>query len=59
MDDVMNDNIMALEPNDEAILTFDVSDEMLEASADATPKPVAAMSLASTAVILILCCTNG
>ena len=55
----MNDNMMALEPSDEAILTVDVSDEMLEASGAATPKPIAAMSLASTAVILILCCTNG
>ncbi len=55
----MNDNMMALEPSDEAILTFEVSDEVLEASADAIPKPVAALSMASTAVILILCCTNG
>ena len=55
----MNDNMMALEPSDEAILTFDVSDEVLEASGDAIPKPVAALSMASTAVILILCCTNG
>jgi hypothetical protein len=59
MDHDMNDNIVGLEPSDEAILSFEVSDEMLEASADATPKPVAALSMASTAVILILCCTNG
>lgn len=55
----MNDNIVALEPSDDAILSFEVSDEVLEAAADALPKPVAALSLASTAVILILCCTNG
>ncbi len=55
----MNDNMIGLEPSDEAILSFDVSDEVLEASGAAIPKPVAAMSLASTAVILILCCTNG
>jgi len=45
-----------LEPDDEAVLTFDVSDETLEAAANST---TAAMSVASTAVILILCCVNG
>ena len=55
----MNDNVIGREPSDDAILSFDVSDEVLEASADAIPKPVAALSMASTAVILILCCTNG
>lgn len=46
------------EPNDEAVLTFDVSDEMLEAAANSTTA-VAAMSATSTAVILILCCVTG
>ena len=55
----MNDNIISLEPSDETILTFEVSDEILEASANATTNAVAAMSMASTAVILILCCSNG
>ena len=59
MDDAMNDNMMAFEPSDEALLTFEVSDEVLEAAGAATPRPVAALSMASTAVILILCCTNG
>ena len=49
---------VGLEPNDEAVLTFDVSDETLEAAANSTTA-VAAMSAASTAVILILCCVNG
>jgi hypothetical protein len=55
----MNDNIIGLEPSDETILTFEVSDEILEASANATTNAVAAMSMASTVVILILCCSNG
>lgn len=55
----MNDNIISLEPSDETILTFEVSDEILEASANATTNAVAAMSMASTVVILILCCSNG
>ena len=55
----MNDNVIGLEPSDEAILTFEVSDEVLEAAGAATPQPVAALSMASTVVILILCCTNG
>jgi hypothetical protein len=57
----MNDNITGLELSDEAVLTFEVSDEMLEASANATTNAIAAMSVASapTAVILILCCSNG
>ena len=54
-----NDTIIDPEPGDEAILGFDVSDETLEASGNATANAVAAMSLASTAVILIVCCTNG
>ena len=55
----MNDNIISPEPSDETILTFEVSDEILEASANATTNTVAAMSMASTVVILILCCSNG
>jgi len=54
----MNEDIIDLELNDEIVLTFDVSDEMLEASADLATA-VARMSAASTAVILILCCVNG
>jgi hypothetical protein len=55
----MNDNIIGLEPSDETILAFEVSDEILEPSANATTNAVAAMSMASTVVILILCCSNG
>ena len=55
----MNDTISDPEPADEAILGFEVSDEMLEAAGNAPANTVAAMSLASTAVILIVCCTNG
>ena len=55
----MNDNIIGLEPSDETILTLEVSDEILEASANATTNAVAAMSIASTVVILIMCYSNG
>jgi hypothetical protein len=54
----MNEDIIDRELNDEIVLTFDVSDETLEASANLTTAATR-MSAASTAVILILCCVNG
>jgi hypothetical protein len=58
---VMNDNINILEQSDEDILTFEPSDETLEAAAATTPVAAAAMSFpnAPTVSILVICCGNG
>jgi hypothetical protein len=49
------------EHNDEAVLAFDVSDEVLEAAASRAVLAAAAMSFpnAPTVSILIMCCSNG
>ena len=58
----MNDKTKGFEQNDEAILSLEVSDEVLEAAASNTPPAAgAAMSFpnAPTVSILVMCCSNG
>ena len=57
----MNGNAKILEQNDEDSFAFEVSDEVLEAAASATPVPAAAMSFPSapTVSILIMCCGDN
>jgi hypothetical protein len=54
----MNDRTWHFEQSDEDILSFEVSDEALEAAA--TTRAVAALSMpaAPTVSILVLCCGN-
>jgi hypothetical protein len=57
----MNGNTKILDQSDEDILTFETSDEALEAAAATTPVAAAAMSFpnAPTVSILVICCGNN
>jgi hypothetical protein len=47
-----------LEPDDEEILDFDVSDEAIEAAANTMPGPAFSIIGAPTVSILFACCAN-
>ncbi len=52
----MNDAI--LEPSDEDMLSFEVSDAALEAAANALPGGAMSLPNAPTVSILVVCCSN-
>jgi hypothetical protein len=56
--DDMSNNTEVLGLSDEGILTFEVSDEALEAAAHATASPAMSLITAPTVSVLIACCGN-
>jgi len=53
----MNDQ--ALEPSDDHILSFEISDEALEAAASQAPAGAMSLPAAPTVNILVMCCGNN
>ena len=54
----MDDNTEPLEQSDEDILSFDVSDDALEAAASTMRGPAFSFPNAPTVSILVMCCSN-
>jgi hypothetical protein len=57
MDVPMNDKIEATEPRDHDVLACDITDEALEAAAEAT-KPAFSLVGSPTVSVLVACCSG-